>query len=250
MVVLFLFRAAATGSLSGLTLPADERSQLAIGCLDVTLEHQAAIALLHSSELYGSMMALLRVLSESLVRGLWLHACATDVELTKFKRGRLEKSFGALIKEYEDTTETSEGVLSGFKLSAWAQMNDFTHTGLLQVSRRHKPGRVEGNYPDHDLRTALGVAGALGLVAAEQLIALAERARSLAAVSGEDVRIRRIKGNWSKIRRPRVAVSHAGGEVACAPTLAALDTSSVWPSDMGLDHTQHMFGPSRPSQVA
>lgn len=196
------------------------------------------------------MMALLRVLSESLVRGLWLHACATDVELTKFKRGRLEKSFGALIKEYEDTTETSEGVLSGFKLSAWTQMNDFTHTGLLQVSRRHKPGRVEGNYPDHDLRTALGVAGALGLVAAEQLIALAERARSLAAVSGEDVRIRRIKGNWSKIRRPRVAVSHAGGEVACAPTLAALDTSSVWPSDMGLDHTQHMFGPSRPSQVA
>ncbi|WP_435567323.1 DUF6988 family protein [Burkholderia cenocepacia] len=76
---------------AGLTLPADERSQLAIGCLDVTLEHQAAIALLHSSELYGSMMALLRVLSESLVRGLWLHACATDVELTKFKRGRLEK---------------------------------------------------------------------------------------------------------------------------------------------------------------
>ncbi|THJ48125.1 hypothetical protein E9536_37810 [Burkholderia sp. LS-044] len=107
----------------------------------------------------------------------------------------MEKSFGALIKEYENTTETSEGVLSGFKLSAWTQMNDFTHTGLLQVSRRHKPGRVEGNYPDHDLRTALGVAGALGLVAAGQLIALAERARSLAAVSGEDVRIRRIKGN-------------------------------------------------------
>ncbi|USB83314.1 hypothetical protein NBG98_23550 [Burkholderia cenocepacia] len=87
----------------------------------------------------------------------------------------MEKSFGALIKEYEDTTGASEGVLSGFKLSAWTQMNDFTHTGFLQVSRRHKPGRVEGNYPDHDLRTALGVAGALGLVAAGQLIALAER---------------------------------------------------------------------------
>ncbi|WP_060037607.1 DUF6988 family protein [Burkholderia ubonensis] len=160
---------------AGLTLPADERSQLSIGCLDVALEHQAAIALLHSSELYGSMMALLRVLSESLVRGLWLHSCATDVELAKFKRGRLEKSFGTLVKEYEDTTGTSEGVLSGFKLSAWTQMNDFTHTGFLQVSRRHKPGRVEGNYPDHDLRMALGVAGALGLVAAGQLIALAER---------------------------------------------------------------------------
>ncbi|MDO8356214.1 MAG: hypothetical protein Q7U76_07480, partial [Nitrospirota bacterium] len=52
---------------SGVTLPADERSMLAIGCFDVALEHQAAIALLHSSSLYGSSFALLRVLTESLV---------------------------------------------------------------------------------------------------------------------------------------------------------------------------------------
>ncbi len=49
---------------SGVTLPADERSLLAIGCFDIALEHQAAIALLHSSELYGSALALLRVLTE------------------------------------------------------------------------------------------------------------------------------------------------------------------------------------------
>ncbi|MBN3795988.1 hypothetical protein [Burkholderia sp. Ac-20392] len=160
---------------AGLTLPVDERSQLAIGCLDVTLEHQAAIALLHSSQLHGSMLALLRVLSESLVRGLWLYFCATDSELATFKKGRLNKTFGTLITEYETAAGTPDGVLSGFKLSAWTQMNDFTHTGFLQVSRRHKPGRVEGNYPDEDIRTALGVAGVLGLVAAGQLIALAER---------------------------------------------------------------------------
>ena len=54
-------------------------------------------------------------------------------------------------------------------------MNDFTHTGFIQVSRRHKPGRVEANYPDEDLSKALGVAGALGLIAAGQLIAIARR---------------------------------------------------------------------------
>lgn len=160
---------------AGLTLPADERSQLAIGCFDVALEHQAAITTLHSSELYGSTLAMLRVLTEAVVRGLWLYECANAAELTRFKKGRLNKSFDELVKEYEKKVGTPRGVLSGFKLSAWTQMNDFTHTGFLQVSRRHKPGRVEANYPEQDLTNALGVAGALGLIAAGQLIAIAGR---------------------------------------------------------------------------
>lgn len=160
---------------AGLVLPADERSQLAVGCFDVALEHQAAIVLLHHSELYGSVLALLRVLSESVVRGLWLHACATDTEISKFKSGKLDKKFHRFVQEYEEKIGTPNGVLSGYKMSAWAQLNDFTHTGFLQVSRRHKPGRVESNYPDQDLKNALGAAGALGLVAAGQLIAIAGR---------------------------------------------------------------------------
>lgn len=160
---------------AGLRLPADERSQLAIGCFDVALEHQASVTVLHSTELYGSMLALVRVLSEAVVRGLWLHACATKIELSKFKRGKLDKKFSALIHDYESKIGTPGGVLSGFKLSAWTQLNDFTHTGFLQISRRHKPGRLEASYPDQDLKNGLGVAGALGLIAAGQLIALAGR---------------------------------------------------------------------------
>jgi hypothetical protein len=117
----------------------------------------------------------LRVLSEALVRGLWLHACASDSELKKFKKGQLEKSFGTLIQEYEAHIDTPNGVLSGFKMSAWSQMNDFIHTGFLQITHRHQPGKVEASYPDQDLKNALGAAGALGLIAAGQLIALANR---------------------------------------------------------------------------
>jgi hypothetical protein len=160
---------------SGITLRADERSMLAVGCFDMTLEHQAAIALLHSSELPGSTLALLRVLTESLVRGLWLLHCATDDQLAKFKRGRIDKEFKELISEFEAKIGTPQGVLSGFKDRAWEAMNGFTHTGFVQVSRRHAVGRVEANYPEHELAQALDVAGALGMVAAGQLIAMSDR---------------------------------------------------------------------------
>jgi hypothetical protein len=161
---------------SGVTLPADERSLLAAGCFDVAIEHQAAIAVLSSSELYGSMLALLRVLSESLVRGLWLLHCATDAELQKFKKGRIDKTFGDLVTDFEATIGTPSGVLSGFKATAWKAMNGFTHTGFIQVTRRHSVGRVGANYFEDEIAKALGVAGALGLIAAGQVIGMSDRA--------------------------------------------------------------------------
>ena len=148
---------------SGLTLPADERAMLAAGCFDVALEHQAAIALLHSSALHGSMLALLRVLTESLVRGLWLLQCASEAEMQKFKNGRVDKTFDQIVVEVETAIDDPRGVLSGFKESAWKAMNGFTHTGFSQVTRRHAPGLVGANYPDEEIVQALNVAGALGL---------------------------------------------------------------------------------------
>ncbi|UTY56054.1 hypothetical protein [Massilia sp. erpn] len=160
---------------AGVTLPADDRTLLVVGCLDVAIEHQAAFALLARNELHGSAFALLRVLMESLVRALWLHRCATDDDIAKFKRGKLDKQFGTLIEEFEAFIQTPEGVLSSLKKSAWTALNGFTHTGFHQVSRRHKPGRVEGSYADEEIANAIGVAGALGLVAAGELISLSDR---------------------------------------------------------------------------
>jgi len=157
---------------SGLSFPTDDRTMISLGCFDVAIEHQAAIALLASSSLHGSAFALLRVLTESLVRGLWLHGCANENELKRFKRGKLNKTFSELISEYEEKIETPEGVLSNFKATAWHALNGFTHTGYHQVSRRHSHGRLEGSYPETEVESALGVAGALGLIAAGQLISM------------------------------------------------------------------------------
>ena len=166
---------------SGITLPADERSLIAVGCFDVAIEHQAALALLHSSELYGSAFSLLRVLTESLVRGLWILECATDSQIQKFKKGKLDKSFSELITEVENKIGTPGGPLSGFKTVAWSALNGFTHTGFHQVARRHSPGKIEGNYSERDLKNALGVTGALGLIAGGLVICMAGRDELLPA---------------------------------------------------------------------
>ncbi|MDP3700743.1 MAG: hypothetical protein Q8R72_07540 [Hylemonella sp.] len=157
---------------SGIELPCDERSMLAIGCFDVALEHQAAIALLHSSALYGSALALLRSETESLVRGLWLLHCATQEDLDRFKRGKVKQEFQELIAAFEAKVGNGPGVLSGLKERAWKAMNGFTHTGFLQVSRRHRPGLVQENYEEAELAQALDASGALGMIAAGQLIGM------------------------------------------------------------------------------
>jgi hypothetical protein len=165
---------------AGLSFQTGDRNLLAVGCFDVAIEHQAAIALLHSSELYGSAFALLRVLAEALVRGMWLLHCASEEELKKFKRGKIDYTFGELVKAVEEAVGDPLQVLSGFKKTAWTPLNGFTHTGFHQVSRRHKPGRVEASFSDEDLAKGLGVAGALGMIAAGQLAGLSDRKELLA----------------------------------------------------------------------
>jgi hypothetical protein len=78
---------------SGIEIPSDKRSQIASACFDVAIEHQAAIALLADSGLYGSMLALFRVCKEAQVRGLWLYFCASEHEISRFEKGKIDKNF-------------------------------------------------------------------------------------------------------------------------------------------------------------
>ena len=159
----------------GFELSTDERSSLAVGCFDVALEHQAAIALLNESKLHGSMVALIRILTESLVRGLWFLHCASEAEIARFKKGKLKKNHGKLIEDIEEQLGDVNGTLSIMKENTWSSMNDFTHTGYGQVSRRYGNRTVGGNYSEQDITHTLSIAGALGLIAASQLAAIGNR---------------------------------------------------------------------------
>ncbi|AYR25346.1 DUF6988 family protein [Herbaspirillum rubrisubalbicans] len=159
---------------TGLDLPADERSLIALGCFDVAIEHQAAIALLCSSELYGSAFALLRVLVESLIRGMWLRRCATDQQIRKFKTGDIDRSFKQLVADIEPKLGRSE-VLSSLKTHVWKTMSGFTHTGFHQVSRRHNSGKVEANYSEQDIVFILVTTELFGAVAHGEVIDMSGR---------------------------------------------------------------------------
>jgi hypothetical protein len=89
----------------GIEISGDQRQQIAAACFDVAIEHQAAIIILCSSQLFGSMFSMLRVLTESVTRGLWLLHCATEAELKRFKKHGIDKPFGILTKEVEASIE-------------------------------------------------------------------------------------------------------------------------------------------------
>lgn len=101
--------------IDGLTVSSDDRPRIAASCFDVALEHQKAIILLITNKLYGSAFALIRVLFESYVRGLWLNYCANDKEINEFKKGKMDKKFGKLIEDIEKIDGYNVGTLSSSK---------------------------------------------------------------------------------------------------------------------------------------
>lgn len=153
----------------------DRRLQISAACFDVALEHQAAIALLCDSYLFGSMHAMMRILIESVTRGLWILHCATEAELDRFEKRGIDKHFGDLTAEIEAAIGASRPTLSQMKKNAWTAMNDFTHTGYIQATRRHGDGTLGPNYPEADVIKCINAAGAYGLLASAQLVSMAKQ---------------------------------------------------------------------------
>ena len=159
--------------IDGVEIPSELRSRVAGGCLDVTLEHQKAIVLLVAQRLYGSAFALARLTFEAYVRGVWLHQCATDIEIKKFEAETLKRIFASLLSDIEKLDSFRSGILSAVKKKSLPAMNSFTHTGFSQVVRRNKEGSIEPNYDEGELLEIVNFAGGLGIMAAVEIAHLA-----------------------------------------------------------------------------
>ena len=146
---------------------------MAGGCLDQALEHQKAIVLLVRRHHFGSALALIRVAFESYVRGVWLHQCATDTELSNYTRDKLKKEFYQLIAEVETTEAFKEGVLSAIKKRSWKAMNSFTHSGYSQAVRRNTQDSIEPNYEEKEVLEVLQFSNAIALLSCIEIASLA-----------------------------------------------------------------------------
>jgi hypothetical protein len=158
---------------SAMPLPSDRRARMALGCLDLAIEHQAGVCILAEQSLWGSVYALVRCMFDAFVRGVWLARCATEMELESFELAGLRgKPFRDLVEDVERVLGHSRGVLSKLRTSSWAIFSDFTNAGAGPARRLGDPAGAGRNYPAADTDQALRLATALGLLSATELASL------------------------------------------------------------------------------
>jgi len=137
------------------------------------LEHQKAIILLIAKKYYGSAFSLIRIIFETWVRSLWLNYCASEQEIEKFKKNKLNKKFYELVEEVEKVDGYKGGTISKAKKAGWQAMNSFTHSGYTQVERRFGEYSIEPNYDTEEINEAINFTNATGLLCCLEIAFLA-----------------------------------------------------------------------------
>lgn len=165
-----------------------EKSRAAAACFCIAQDHHAAIVFLMKNTFYSSSFALLRILFEAYLRGLWLKHCASDAQVSAFFRG--DEPPRTMIAEIESTETFTSGVLSRIKKNNWSAMCAFTHTGGLHLQRWQSQEAVEPTFAPEELEECLNSAELFGAMAGLELVQL-----SKSAADGADV-LRLMKTRW------------------------------------------------------
>jgi hypothetical protein len=151
--------------IDGVEIKSDDRTRLAACCLGMAREHHKALVLLVANSLVGSALALVRLIFEAYVRGIWLHRCASDREVARFKAGNPKKEFGILVQEIEklegfESVKRKEEILEGHE-----QLHAYRLCTSGPTHNRH--------YNRAELRRSRGVGGTALFAAIDFLSAIA-----------------------------------------------------------------------------
>lgn len=165
-----------------------EKNRAAAASFCIALDHHAAIVFLMKSTFYSSSFALLRLLFESYLRGLWLKNCATDTQVSAFFQGGEPPK--TMVAEIESTEAFTGGVLSRIKKENWSAMCAFTHTGGLHLQRWQSQDGVEPTFVPQELEKCLNCAELFGSMAGLELLQL-----SKSGSDGRDV-LQLMKKRW------------------------------------------------------
>jgi hypothetical protein len=129
----------------------DTRTILLVAYADVALEHHEAIMMLLQHKGFGSAFSLVRILFEAFFRVHWVLGCASDGDMQKIARREFDfPAMGTMVVDIDARWHT-DGFFETIKKQAWAAMNSYTHSGIRQLSRRFKGGRIESNYSDAEI---------------------------------------------------------------------------------------------------
>jgi hypothetical protein len=132
--------------------PSATKNILLVAYMDIAFEHNESIAVLIGKHLYGSAFALMRPLFDTLYRALWVNGCATEAQIEEIAENDRFKFPGVTeMVEAIDGWYASEGFFSAIKTEVWEALCSYTHSGLLQVSRRFVGHTVKPSYKDGEL---------------------------------------------------------------------------------------------------
>ena len=146
-------------------LPNSKRLQLASACWHVAIEHSMAIVELVRATLHGSSLALIRLMYEAYVRGMWLMYAATDEDIDRAGRDKFPSN-SVIITALEKSPHFSAHPFSDVKNRSWERLCSFTHTGYQQIGARLTPQGLGYDYQDSEILEALLWADTVALTAA------------------------------------------------------------------------------------
>lgn len=126
--------------------PQGNENQLLLGYHSIMVEHHASIHLLIEHRLYGSAFALVRALYEPLYRAHWVHGCSTDDQIDKIIEGKdVFPKMKCMVEEIDNAYGTGN-FWKEIKNNSWSAMNDYTHSGVRQISNRFNKNEIISNY--------------------------------------------------------------------------------------------------------
>lgn len=173
-------------------MDATDRNRIVASAFGIAMDHHAAIVVLMRNTLYSSSFALLRVLFEAYLRGLWLKHCASDEHARRIFDG--EEPPKTIVAEIEATEAFSNKVLSHIKKKAWNAMCDYTHTGGLHLQRWQSASAIEPQFDEGELEECLNATELFGAMACLELVQLSKAGDDGASV----LELMRQRWNWPK----------------------------------------------------
>lgn len=166
-------------SIHGLPCRTTDRLLFAGALFDLVHEHAKAVRLLidqpHDQRLVGVAFALVRTIFETFMRGLWLRHCATDDEIEKFQRDRLDKNLTEIVAAVEATEGYNLGVLARVKREYWSGMCSYAHSGFLQAVRRITSEHIAPSYSDDEIEEVIRFVTSFALLAGHEVFSIADR---------------------------------------------------------------------------
>ncbi|WP_140414160.1 DUF6988 family protein [Bathymodiolus platifrons methanotrophic gill symbiont] len=158
--------------LEGIEFDNSDRTIMSFMSHRMVFDTQRAIFDLVQLENHAPAAALLRVLFEAHLQGLWLYSCANDNQINDFKKNKRGKlNFNEKLTQIGEVKPLLKENLCEFKKNHWNGLNNLTHSGSMQLLsyKVHSRGiKIESPIPPETLlsfseRFAISSLAAVGI---------------------------------------------------------------------------------------